>query len=69
MRTLLQITKLAEDYKKQYENNEITTDEFIELIKDLSLSSSVNKISGDLEQDELCREVLIGISKIAGIIY
>jgi hypothetical protein len=65
----VELKALAEMYKTQHEDGEITDTEFKELIKDLDISKTIAKNADAFEKDQETRDYLIKILDIALAIY
>ena len=65
MSQLQQLAEMAKNYKQKYQNGEISSDDYKELINDLNISQQIQDSASELQDDITYREILLGALKLA----
>jgi len=65
MSQLQQLAEMAKNYKQKYQNGEISSDDYKELINDLNVSQQIQDSASELQDDITYREILLGALKLA----
>lgn len=65
MNQLQQLAEMAKNYKQKYQNGEISSDDYKELINDLNISQQIQDSASELQDDITYREILLGALKLA----
>jgi len=68
MITLGQIAATAAEYQNQYQTGELSGSEFKELMESLNAYQHIQSTAGDLEQDMLYRQIIMGALQIASAV-
>lgn len=66
MSTLQNVAGMAQQYQQQYEEGNISADEFKELVADLQIQAHIYQTASELAQDEEYRAILMGVLRVAG---
>jgi hypothetical protein len=66
MSTLQIVAEMAKQYQQQYDEGNISADEFKELLADLQTQEHIYQTASELAQDEEYRAILIGVLQVAG---
>ena len=68
MSILTELAKIAEDYKSQYESGMISSEEYKELINDLTSAEEIKNSASDLEIDIIAKKTLETAIQLAKMI-
>jgi len=64
-----ELKALAEMYQSQYDDGEITSIEFKELVKDLEITKAIAKNAEEFDKDQETRDYLVKVLTVALAIY
>jgi hypothetical protein len=65
MSTLTQLAEVASKYKEQYDSGDLSSEEFKELVEDLSILKNIDSVASELETDVIARQVLLAVIAVA----
>jgi len=68
MSVLVELSKLAENYQQQYESGMISSEEYKELINDLTSAEEIKNSASDLEIDIIAKKTLETAIQLAKMI-
>jgi hypothetical protein len=65
MSNILELAQLAQSYQQQYELNQITADEYKELINDLNIVGNINSNADEVFRNQEIYQVLTAAIQLA----
>ena len=68
MSLLKTLAEQAQSYQQLYESNQITADEFRELINDMEIIGNIDNIADEFADDQLYRSILVGVVQVASMV-
>ena len=67
MSQIRELAVLAQSYQQAYEAGQLSPQEYRELVENLNIAGHIQANAAELEQDQQCYQVLMGVIQLASI--
>ena len=67
MSQIRELAALAQSYQQAYEAGQLSPQEYRELVENLNIAGHIQANAAELEQDQQCYQVLMGVIQLASI--
>lgn len=67
MSQIRELAVLAQSYQQAYESGQLSPQEYKELVENLNITGHIQANAAELEQDQQCYQVLMGVIQLASI--
>lgn len=67
MSQIRDLTSLALSYQQAYESGQLSPQDYKELVENLNIAGHIQANAAELEQDQECYQVLMGVIQLASI--
>lgn len=67
MSQIRELAVLAQSYQQAYEAGQLSPQEYKELVENLNIAGHIQANAAELEQDQQCYQVLMGVIQLASI--
>lgn len=67
MSQIRELAVLAQSYQQAYESGQLSPQEYRELVENLNIAGHIQANAAELEQDQQCYQVLMGVIQLASI--
>jgi hypothetical protein len=67
MSQIRELATLAQSYQQAYESGQLSPQDYKELVENLNIAGHIQANAAELEQDQQCYQVLMGVIALAQV--